>query len=253
MFTQLKERRLFERIVDRIKEAVLSGTLKPGDKLPAEYELAHVFGVSRSAVREAMRILELSGLISIKKGNQGGCFIQRLGSNQKLIDYFSDSWRIGHVTLNHLTEARYCFESIVIDIVGQKITKKEIDKLQKSIDRAEQLYRDGKEREKIDENFGFHASLVNITGNTILIDTLSAIFEMLMYMLLKIEANRRITLATFKAHRDILDLLKAGQTERAKALNNAHIKNVSARLIKLAAKQKILPTLEREENLENLT
>jgi len=249
MFENLKEKRLFEKIVDQIKDAISSGSLKAGDKLPSEPEMAHAFGVSRSAVREALRILELSGLVGIKSGNRGGCFIQKVSSNQKLIDYFSDNWRLGQITLAQLTEARFWIESMVIDIVGQKITKKDIEKLRKSIDNAEQLLNEGKELEKIDKNFDFHSLLVHITGNTILIDTLSAIIELLRYMLHKIEPDRRITLNTFKAHREILDLLEAGQVERAKDVNKAHIKDVSARLIKLAAKQKNPPSLKRKDQL----
>jgi DNA-binding FadR family transcriptional regulator len=249
MFENLKEKRLFEKIVDQIKDAISSGSLNAGDKLPSEPEMARAFGVSRSAVREALRILELSGLVGIKSGNRGGCFIQKVSSNQKLVDYFSDNWRLGQITLNQLTEARYWIESMVIDIVGQKITKKEIEKLRKSIEKAEQLLNEGKELEKIDKNFDFHASLAHITGNTILIDTLSAIIELLRYMLLKIEPDRRITLNTFKAHRKILDLFEAGQIERAKDVNKAHIKDVSARLIKLATKQKNPPSLKRKDQL----
>jgi GntR family transcriptional regulator, transcriptional repressor for pyruvate dehydrogenase complex len=249
MFENLKEKRLFERIVDQIKDAVLSGTLQTGDKLPPEHELARMFGVSRSAVREALRILELSGLVSIRKGNRGGCFIRKLSSNQKLMDYLSDNWRLGQITLTHLTEARYWLESMVIDIVGQRITAKDIDKLRKSVDKAERLYEEGKDREKIDENLNFHILLVRIIGNTILIDALSAILELLSYMLLKIKPSRRITLGTLGAHREILDLLEAGRIEQAKAVNNAHIKDVSTRLIKLAAKQKSLPKMDGEDSV----
>jgi len=244
MFKNIKEKRLFEKIVDQIKDAVLSGTLKVGDKLPSEHELAQIFGVSRAAVREALRILELSGLVIIKKGNQGGCFIQEATSNHKLVDYLSDHWRLGNVTLAHLTEARYWLESIIIDIVGQKASKKDFEKLRKSIDKAERLYREGKENEKIYQNFDFHVQLVQITRNTIMVDTLSAIIELLTYMLVKIGSNRRITHATFKAHRKILELLEAGQVEGAKDVNKAHIRDVSSRLNKKYAKDKNLPHLE---------
>lgn len=244
MFVKLKDKRLFEKIVDQIKDAALSGTLKVGDKLPSEPELARIFGVSRTAVREALRILELSGLVIIKKGNQGGCFIQEVSSNHKLIDYLSDHWRLGNVTLLHLTEARYWLESIVIDIVGQKATKRDYDSLRKSIDKAERLFREGKEREKIYQNFDFHVQLAQMTRNTILIDTLSAIFELFTYMLVKIKTTQRITYQTFKSHRDILQLLETGHVQRAKDLNRTHIKDISARLTKKYAREKNLPLLE---------
>lgn len=248
MFESLKEKRLFEKIVDQIKDAISSGSLKAGDKLPSEPELARTFGVSRSAVREALRILELSGLVGIRKGNQGGCFIRKLSSNQKLIDYFSDNWRLGHMTLGQLTEARFWIESIVIDIVGQKITKRDIEKIRKSIDKAEGMSNDSEDREKIIQHLNFHASLVHITGNTILIDTLSAILELLDYMLRRIKQSPEITLETFRTHREVLDLLEAGRVERAKNVNNNHLRKVSALLGKLASKQRNLPGVKREEH-----
>ncbi|OPY64939.1 MAG: Pyruvate dehydrogenase complex repressor [Syntrophorhabdaceae bacterium PtaU1.Bin034] len=231
MFDKVKDRRLFERIVDQIKDAMLSGTLKTGDKLPSENELAGIFGVSRTAVREALRILELSGLVIIKKGKQGGCFVQDAGSNQRLIDYFSDNLRLGKITLTQVTEARFWLESMVIDIVGEKITKKDIDKLRKSIDKAEQLYAEKKEKDVINENYNFHASLVRITKNAILIDALSAILELLSYILFKIKPDNAITLDVLRAHREILSFLETGQPERAKAANSEHMKNVESRLI----------------------
>ncbi len=246
MFDNVKDRRLFEKIVDQIKDAVLSGTLRPGDKLPSEHELARAFGVSRSAVREALRILELSGLVIIKKGNQGGCFIQEVKSSQQLIDYLSDNWKLGQIKLVDLTEARYWLESIVIEIVTTRITARDIDRLRKSIDKAEQFFKEGKEREKIDKNFDFHLLLVRMTGNTILIDTLSAIIELLSYFLCKIRPSRQITLNTLKAHREIVDLLEAGKVEDAKAVNKLHIKDVNNRLIKKSSKQGNPPNLELE-------
>lgn len=248
MFDNVKDRRLFEKIVDQIKDAILSGTLKPGDKLPSEHELARLFGVSRSAVREALRILELSGIVVIKKGNQGGCFIQEVNSSQQLIDYLSDNWKLGQINLVDLTEARYWLESIVIEIVGQKITQKDLEALRSLIEEAEHFYKEGKEREKIDKNFDFHLLLVRMTGNTILIDTLSAIIELLSYFLCKIKPSRQITLNTFKAHREIVDFLEAGRVEDAKAVNKLHIKDVGNRLIKKYAKEKKLLDLKREEH-----
>ena len=69
-------RRIFEDIYDQIRSDLASGALKPGDKLPAERELAEKLGFSRSAVREAIRALEASGIVYLQKGVNGGAFIQ---------------------------------------------------------------------------------------------------------------------------------------------------------------------------------
>src|SRR5437588_10742839 len=60
--------RLFQRVVDEIESRVIAGELKPGDVLPAERLLAEQFGVSRTVIREAIKILELQGVIEVQHG-----------------------------------------------------------------------------------------------------------------------------------------------------------------------------------------
>jgi len=67
-FRQARPVRLFEQAVDQIKKLIISGHLRPGDKLPSENELSHLLNVSRSSVREALRALESNGLIQVKSG-----------------------------------------------------------------------------------------------------------------------------------------------------------------------------------------
>ena len=65
-------RRIFEEICDQIRRDMAASKLCPGDKLPAERELAQQFGVSRNAVREALRSLEVAGIVRLQKGVKGG-------------------------------------------------------------------------------------------------------------------------------------------------------------------------------------
>ena len=71
----LRERRVFERIVEHVRGGILSGRLKPGDRLPPERALVREFRMGRGAVREAFRILEESALIRIRPGKGGGAFV----------------------------------------------------------------------------------------------------------------------------------------------------------------------------------
>jgi len=231
MFNNIKEKRIFERIVDEIKNAIQTDKLRPGDKLPSETEMAKIFGVSRVTVREALRILEISGLILIKQGAKGGGFIKP-GALQKLKESISDHLKVGNITIDQLAEARYWIESIVMDIVCQKAREKDFDLLSKSVKRAEQFYREGKERDRIDENWNFHIMLVKITGNKILIDTVISIIEMMRYMMLKIKTDRKITENALNAHKEIVNLLKSGKLEKAKAVNITHIQDLNNRLTK---------------------
>jgi GntR family transcriptional regulator, transcriptional repressor for pyruvate dehydrogenase complex len=67
-FKALEQRRAFEQIIFQIEEAILEGRLRPGDRLPAERTLAETFGVSRASVREALRVLEVFGVVVARRG-----------------------------------------------------------------------------------------------------------------------------------------------------------------------------------------
>jgi DNA-binding FadR family transcriptional regulator len=76
MFQKTKHNRMYENVVEQVKNAILDGKLKPGDKLPTEKELKDLFDVSRGTLREALRVLEQRGLITIKTGANGGVFVK---------------------------------------------------------------------------------------------------------------------------------------------------------------------------------
>ena len=232
MFKNVKGKRVFERVVDEIKEAIESDKLRPGDKLPPEKELAKTLGVSRVTVREALRILELSGLVLIKQGTKGGAFIEKVDGPQRLKECLSDNLKLGNISIDQLAEARFWIESIVIDMVGQKARKKDFQVLRESIHKAEEFFRQGEEEKKTDENWNFHILLVKITGNYILIDTLRSILELMRYMMLKITTDRKISENAFKAHKQIVRLLESGDLEKAKEVNKAHIRDLNNRLTK---------------------
>lgn len=243
MFNNIKDKRIFEKVVDEIKIAIKEDKLKPGDKLPSETEMAKAFGVSRVTIREALRILEISGLILIKQGAKGGGFI-KADAPQRLKENISDHLKVGNITIDQLAEARYWIESIVIDIVGQKARKKDFRSLKESIRRAEQFFLEGKERDRIDENWNFHIALVKITGNYILVDTLTSIIELMRYMMLKIKTDRKITENAFRAHKEILALLESGKLGEAKEVNRVHIQDLNERLTKRYLKAKSITNIE---------
>ena len=76
-FGPYKPPRAFQEIADQIKKAILDRKLKPGERLPSERELAEQFQVGRLTIREALRSLETSGIITIRKGSGGGAFVRR--------------------------------------------------------------------------------------------------------------------------------------------------------------------------------
>lgn len=74
-FQSISSGRSFELVIREMRKAIVRGDLQPGEKLPAEPELAAQFGVSRSALREALKVLELTGYLTVRRGYGGGTFV----------------------------------------------------------------------------------------------------------------------------------------------------------------------------------
>ena len=75
-WTPVRVERLFEKVASRIEGDILEGRLRPGQRLPSESELGRRLGVGRSAVREALKTLELRGLLQVRRGYNGGTFVR---------------------------------------------------------------------------------------------------------------------------------------------------------------------------------
>ncbi len=109
MFKSVHTDRISQAIVEQIKDVIFRKKLKPGDKLPSERQLMEQFEASRVTVREALRTLEYSGIIEIKRGADGGAFIG--DPNTKFVNnLLQDMFSMGKIKISNLTEARLAVE-----------------------------------------------------------------------------------------------------------------------------------------------
>ena len=122
VFTPIHTRRAFEEICQRIREQLAAGALKPGDKLPAERELAQQLGVGRNALREALRSLEIAGIVRLQKGVKGGAFIHE-GDPGRMDQVVQDMLSLGSISIDELTEARVHIQDLVVRLVCARATK----------------------------------------------------------------------------------------------------------------------------------
>ena len=144
LFKALPSKRAFDEIADQIKDLIYSKTLKPGDKLPPERDLATQFGTGRMAVREALRILEQSGLIIVKQGSEGGAFVKEADTSMAT-EIISGLIRRSSLTMEDVMEVRIKFEMAVLEAAIGRITESDMEMLQKRIDDAEIMIREDKE------------------------------------------------------------------------------------------------------------
>ncbi len=142
IFKTLHQRRAFAEIADQIRQSILSGHLKPGDKLPSERELAIQFGTGRISVREALRTLEQAGLIFIRQGSEGGAFVREVDISL-VSESIHDLIRRVDLNLEELIEVRIAIEGLIIDKALKKITPEAMGQLEKTIQEAETLLNRG--------------------------------------------------------------------------------------------------------------
>jgi len=171
-FQPVKTRRIFEEICDAIREKLVSGELKAGDRLPSERELSEMLDVSRTALREAIRTLEIAGIVEMRKGSKGGAFITESGVGQ-VTRTFRDMLDFGRVSLATLLEARLLVMDAVVRSACERAGAADIERLSRNVAETVELTRQGRYEERTLKAVEFSTLLANSTGNQVM----SAILE----------------------------------------------------------------------------
>ncbi|MFC1579892.1 FadR/GntR family transcriptional regulator [Thermodesulfobacteriota bacterium] len=166
IFTPVKSRRAFEEVSSKIKTLVFEGALTPGDKLPSETELATQFNVGRQTVREALRILELSGFITVQKGYGGGSIVQDTILSQ-ISNLFSDAFQMEKITLEQITTARIAIERAILEHAIDNADLGDLRALEDNLARAQKKADQG--MMCIEENIEFHKLLAEASKNPVFV------------------------------------------------------------------------------------
>lgn len=177
-FAPVGSTRASDEIAEQIRFELSQGRLKLGDRLPAERALAEQFGVSRNTLREALRSLEVAGLLRFKKGAAGGAFI-REGSGEVVINGLADMYRLGGISPQDVTQARIWLESIIVRTACARATASDIAALNLNVDAAEKARRDGDFTARAAIHLEFHRILARMTGNPIMVIVMQGVLDVL--------------------------------------------------------------------------
>ncbi len=168
MFQEAKQNRVFQDVIDQIQEAILQGRLKAGDKLPAERELKEMFKTSRGTLREALRVLEQKGLITIKTGVSGGAIVKAVTTDQvrESLDLLI---RYQRFSLRDLAEFREGVEGMVTGLAAERAKKEDLQYLEQLLNEARLHLEKGVTHwdEFIQIDNMLHMALAHIVGNPV--------------------------------------------------------------------------------------
>ena len=226
MFQKVKQKRIFHEVADQIEEAVVSGLLKPGEKLPAERELVGRFDISRRTLREALRIVEQKGLIEIKIGSRGGAFVKDL-TTAPISESLALLIRSKKISLRELAEFRVDIESLVAAKAARQATKEDIDSLKDLLVEGETILASKRFNWKafmeIDQRL--HRALARIAQNSIYEFILKTIHENInRYYESYLPKDKEIWKQSFLEMRPLVKAVEDGDAKKAFILAQEHIK-----------------------------
>jgi GntR family transcriptional repressor for pyruvate dehydrogenase complex len=225
-FGPVKTRRVFEEICAQIRKELATGKLSPGDKLPAERDLAQQFGVSRTAVREALRSLEIAGVIALQKGVKGGAFIQK-GNSAAVTQSIRDMLSLGRVSLDNLTEARTLIQQVVIRLACERATEDDFAKLERIIDQTALA---DSFSDRLDASAQFYVAVAQATRNEVFVVVVDAMYDILRHFIA--DAGPTPKLELIDARRRFLKHFRARNAEAAAAELTAHLTKLHRHILK---------------------
>ncbi|AGK99695.1 FadR/GntR family transcriptional regulator [Desulfoscipio gibsoniae] len=213
-----------QRIVDQIRDLIASGKLQTGDKLPPERELADIFNVSRTSVREAIRILETMGLVEIKKGH--GVFAKK-ATLDSVLSNAADALVLSNKEMKQLFEIRKVLETQAAAWAAERASETEIEEIKTIIKEVKFL-----NKQKLDIAVAnqydkkFHAAVIEASRNDVLVKIMSGLFDTLDKARVKTAIIPGRALMSINDHEAISSAICERNPQKAKQAMYDHIESV---------------------------
>jgi DNA-binding FadR family transcriptional regulator len=218
-FARVRPARASSHVIAQIRGAILSGALRPGDRLPAERELAQQFGVSRVTLRDALRALEAQGLVRVKVGGQGGPYVAE-PDIALLSESIGTHLQLRGTTFAELAEARQALETTAARLAAQRATPDDLAALEAAIAGPQPSA----------SSLDFHSALVVAAHNGALLAMFRATRALIQAAFDALHAAQPdMVLAARRTHSELYAAIAAGDADRAGALMRDHLEEFAAR------------------------
>jgi GntR family transcriptional regulator, transcriptional repressor for pyruvate dehydrogenase complex len=229
-FRPIHTRRAFEEICERIREQLALGVLRPGDKLPPERDLAQQLGVSRNVLREALRSLEMAGVLRLQKGVKGGAFI-REGDTSRMNVVMRDMLSLGTISVRELSEARIDVLDLIVRLACSHARPEDFDALENNIERTELATREGRLLDRVECSRDFYRLLAVATGNKVIAMILDSVTEIHMRFVYAKVASSGVAMPRLaEKRRQFLAALRERNVPTATRLMRLHLESVQRML-----------------------
>lgn len=163
-----KHQKAYRNVIDYFKKKIIEGELRPGEKLPPEREIAERLNVSRNSVREAIRIMDMTGVISSQQGsgNYITCEFQK-----SLAETMTMMFAMDQIDYSQISQIRQALECLALSLAIEHASEQQIDEMAKLVEKLDQSS-DDEENVVLDKKI--HFALAQASGNILVLDFLEA-------------------------------------------------------------------------------
>jgi GntR family transcriptional repressor for pyruvate dehydrogenase complex len=228
-FKPVKPKRISQEVAEQLKDAILLGQFKAGDRLPSERELSQQFQVSRITVREALRSLEDSGFITIRQGATGGAFVTDL-TNKNLFQSFFDLFLSDKISICELNEVRLLIEPEIARLAATRVNKEYTIRLLEALE-AEELpqtpaFKEGEVNKMI------HDIIAEMGGNRLLDAISRSLINLTLEVIQEVVPSHQL-IFPIKMHRSVVEAILSCDPKKAASAMKKHISEFGETLVEM--------------------
>jgi len=220
-FQPIKQSNATEEVLGQLKEAILRGTIKEGEKLPSERELSSFFNVSRGVVREAIRGLKATGFVEIKQGPLGGAFVKEI-SLGLLETGFTDLFFANKLSIAEILDVRQYIEPEIARLAALNVNDQYRKKLEIALAQEYQPFESPDDL--LNKLTAVHFILAEMCGNRLFEGMISAIIS-LNHRIIKSLLEELLKGHGTGEHDEIVKAVIAGDPEAARKAMARHASN----------------------------
>lgn len=251
-YQRVKQPKISDVIMQQLETMILEGTLKPGQRLPPERELARQFEVSRPSLREAMQKLAARGLLNSRQG--GGTFVaEEIGAS--LSDPLLELFRTHPESQYDLLEFRHALEGVSAYYAALRSTAADKAEIQARFDALQQFHEQKSFDREVTADVDFHLAIAAATHNVVLLHMMRALFTLLRQHiwdnLEQIYPKHDMRGRIHDQHYLLLQAILAGDPEAARQAAHDHLAYVEEVLLEQGREQTRLERALRRANLSH--
>lgn len=204
----IQQRKLADQVIQQLQEKISLGIFKPGDKIPTEPELMRLFGVGRSTIREAVRVLAQAGLLEVRQGN--GTYVLNITNSLEPLEH-----RLRRAKILEVYEVRRILELEIAKLAAQRRTDDDLVQMHESLNKRYEASSVNNNSDFVYNDLAFHFAIAVASQNSVLIDLYKSFSNVLRDALGELVSDQELYRNQISIHEQLLDAIERKDAKAA--------------------------------------